>query len=260
MPFRARGSDFDKARRVADRSEGVGLRIAFWCLSRSARRARFQVVVAAVGVLGQRAIGSDLLIAASAAASFVAAVRRSVGTQDRTFHVALGLYVLAAVVSAVYAADQGLASENVLLTVEPLVLALLTSVFASDSRRLPAIGWTVCFVALYMAVLAAVGLGLFYAGTDTSLIGAYGSQTGFAGSQLAYELGAGARPLGLLRPRAGRVLLGAAARQLLHLRLGGACPRGHHPARALAPHRPAGARRPCVGETLSSRDRLPRWP
>ena len=43
-------------------------------------------------------------------------------------------------------------------------------------------------------MLGAVGLGLFYAGTDTSLIWDYGSQTGLAGSQLAYELGEGLVP------------------------------------------------------------------
>jgi hypothetical protein len=90
--------------------------------------------------------------------------------------VALGLYLLAGLVSAAYATDQRLALENVALMVELAVLAMLTSAFASDPVRLRLIGWTICFVALYTAALAAFGLVLFYAGTHTSLIGAYGEQ------------------------------------------------------------------------------------
>ena len=158
MPFRACGSDFDKARRVSDRSEGVWQRIAFWCYLGALAGLGFKWLPP-LPELSERAIWSDLLIAASAAALLVAAMRSGSVPRIRTFHVALGLYVLAAVVSAAYAADQKLAFENVLLMVELAVLALLTSVFASDSRRLPAIGWTVCFVALYTACWGPWGSG-----------------------------------------------------------------------------------------------------
>jgi small-conductance mechanosensitive channel len=159
--------------RVSDQSKDVWQQIAFWCYLGALAGLGFRWL-APLSELSSRAIWSDLLIAASAAALFVAALRSGSVPRIRAFHLALSLYVLAAVVSAAYAADQELAFENVLVVVELAALALLTSVFASDPRRLPAIGWTICFVSLYTAVLAAVGLALFYAADESSLVGAYG--------------------------------------------------------------------------------------
>jgi O-Antigen ligase len=176
---------------VSNRSETVWLRIAFWCYLGALAGLGFKWL-SPLSELSERAIWSDLLIAASAGGLLVAAVRSGSVPRVRTFHVGLGLYVLAAVVSAAYAADQELAFENVLLVVELAILAVLTSVFASDSRRLPAIGWTICFVSLYTAVLAAVGLALFYAGTNTSLVWDYGTPTEVIPG--VYDLGEGLIP------------------------------------------------------------------
>src|SRR5688500_8002812 len=74
-----------------------------------------------------------------------------------------------------FAADFALAVENVLVMAELCVLALLTSQFASDARRLNAIVLVVCFVALYSAALAVAATALFYAGIETSLLGDYGA-------------------------------------------------------------------------------------
>ena len=78
--------------------------------------------------------------------------------------------------SAAFAADHEFALKNVLLTLELVAIALLTSYFAADARRLQWIVWTVCATAFVTAALAAFGLALFYADVKTGLTGAYGEQ------------------------------------------------------------------------------------
>lgn len=123
-----------------------------------------------------RAIWSDVLVAGAGVLWVWGRVRGRSLPRIRTFHLALGLYLGAGVLSAAFAANQGRAEENVLLMLELCVLALLTSEFASEPKRLKAIVLVICLVSLYAAVLAIIGLALFYAGIDTSLLGAYGEQ------------------------------------------------------------------------------------
>jgi O-antigen ligase len=66
---------------------------------------------------------------------------------------------------------------NGLLVLELCVLAFLTSQFTTNRRRLNAVVLVVAIVALYTAGLAVLGLGLFYAGLDSSLVGGYGALT-----------------------------------------------------------------------------------
>jgi hypothetical protein len=126
--------------------------------------------------LNERGIWSDVLIAAAATAWLIGRVRSRTVVRPRLFHLALGLYVAAGVVSMAFALDQALAARTVLLMVELAVLAALTSSFASDAGRLNAIVLTVVGVSLYTAVLGLVALALFYAGARTSLLAVYGEQ------------------------------------------------------------------------------------
>jgi hypothetical protein len=173
---------------------GIWFRVAFWCYLGALAGLGFKWL-SPLSEVSTRAIWSDALVAAAGAAWLLAAVRSRWIPRIRAFHVGLGLYVLAGVVSAVYAADQRLAAENVLLMAELVVLALLTSVFAADPRRLHAIGWTICFLALYTAVLGVAGLALFYGGTDTSLIGAYGEQFVVSDAYARVQAGFNSPPL-----------------------------------------------------------------
>jgi O-antigen ligase len=152
------------------------------------REPAFALYLAALAALGlkwlspfepfyERAIWTDVLVAASAGAWLWDLVRTRRRPRIRTFHLGLGMYLAAGALSVAFAVDQGTAALNVLLMTELCVLALLTSEFASDSRRLNAIVLVVAFVALYTAALAVLGLALFYAGLDTSLLDAYGSLT-----------------------------------------------------------------------------------
>ncbi len=124
----------------------------------------------------ENAIWSDVFLAAAATVWLVGRLRQRNLPRIRGFHVALALYLAASLLSLAFAADQALGAKTVPLMLELCVLALLTSEFASDPGRLNLIVWAIVFVSLCTVVLAAVGLALFYAGTHTSLIGAYGEQ------------------------------------------------------------------------------------
>jgi hypothetical protein len=125
--------------------------------------------------LSERSIWSDALIAASAAVWIWRSLRSGRRPTIRAFHVGLALLLAAGVLSMLFASDRATAAENVLVMAELCILAVLTSVFASNGRRLNAIVLVVCLVALYSAALAAIGIGLFYAGMESSLVGEYGS-------------------------------------------------------------------------------------
>ena len=128
--------------------------------------------------LHDRAIWSDVLVAAAAAAWLWEQRRGGLtGTRVRAVHVALGAYMIAAVVSALFAdGDSGTVAANVVLVVELAVLALLTSAFASERAGLEAIVLTVALVSLATAAMAVAGLALFYLDVQSGLIGAYGEQ------------------------------------------------------------------------------------
>ena len=126
--------------------------------------------------LHENAGWTDLLAALAALAWLAERARARSFPRPRLFHLALALWLAAALVSLAFAEDKGTGARNVLLLFELAVLAVLTSEFASDRRGLSAIVTVVAGVALVTAALAGAGLVLFYAGETTSLIGAYGEQ------------------------------------------------------------------------------------
>jgi len=128
--------------------------------------------------LYERAIWSDVLIAAAAVAWIWERARAGSFPRLRAFHLALALYVAATLVSALFAESRGVAARDLLIVTELVVLAVLTSEFASDRDGRDAIILAVTAVALLSFLLAIAGLALFYAGVDTSLVGAeaYGEQ------------------------------------------------------------------------------------
>jgi hypothetical protein len=130
-----------------------------------------------LSALSERAIWSDVLVAAAGVSWFAARVRPPSFPRLRAFHLALGLFLAAGALSMAFAANLDRAGVNLLLMLELGVLAVLTSEFASDRKRLNAIVLAICFVSLYTAVLAIIGLALFYAGVDSSLLWHYGDLT-----------------------------------------------------------------------------------
>jgi hypothetical protein len=155
---------------------------------RTARRdPAFALYLLAVATLGVKwvsplssfypeAIWSDVLIGAAAVVWLFSRLARREFPRPRLFHLALGLYVAAGFVSLAFASDLTLGAKTLLLMAELCVLAFLTSEFASEPGGIQAIVWTVVFVTLYTAILAVVGLALFYAHIHTSILGAYGEQ------------------------------------------------------------------------------------
>ena len=124
----------------------------------------------------QTAGWTDLLVALAAAAWVAERARARSFPSPRLFHLALALWIAAGLLSLAFADAKGTGARNVLLMFELAVLALLTSEFAWDRAGLRAIVLVITGVSLVTAALAALGLALFYAGKDTSLIGAYGEQ------------------------------------------------------------------------------------
>ena len=117
----------------------------------------------------------------------------------------LGAYVAAAAASYLVSDPMAGSSAGDLAGVFGLaLLAVLTADFASDAQAFRLIVWVVTATSLLTAAAAILGLALFYAGVDTSLVGIYGALV---------PSGECAHPGGLRLP--------AVARQLLHLRVGG---------------------------------------
>jgi hypothetical protein len=132
---------------------------------------------------------TDVLVALAALAWLAERSRARTFPQLRLFHLALALWIVAGLLSLAFADAKGTGARNVLLMLELAALAVLTSEFASDRRDLQAIVVVIAGVSLATALLAAVGLGLFYAGETTSLLGAYGEQ--FVASDLYARVAAG---------------------------------------------------------------------
>jgi hypothetical protein len=123
---------------------------------------------------GVNAQWSDPLVAA-AALFWVVSKRRDLGrTRLTPAELALGVYLVAAVASFL-AAESGAA--KLLGIFELAILALLTADFASDIGTRQVIVAVVTLTSLLTAAAAIVGLVLFYAGENTSLVGPYGALT-----------------------------------------------------------------------------------
>jgi hypothetical protein len=119
---------------------------------------------------------TDVFVALAALAWLVERTRTRSFPEPRLFHLALALWLAAALFSLAFADAKGTGAKNVLLLCELAALALLTSEYASEREGLKAIVAVIAGVSLVTAALAALGLALFFAGEQTSLIGAYGEQ------------------------------------------------------------------------------------
>jgi hypothetical protein len=156
-------------------------------VTRTLERPAFVLYLIALATLGfkwlsplfsfQETAGWTDVFTALAAVSWLAerAAARSF-PRLRLFHLALALWLAAGLLSLAFADAKGTGARNVLLLCELAVLAILTSEYASEPNGLRAIVVVISGLSLVTAALAALGLALFYAGEDTSLIGAYGEQ------------------------------------------------------------------------------------
>lgn len=169
-------------------------------MTRTKERPAFALYLLALATLGfkwlsplssfQETAGwTDIFVALAAVAWLGERARARRWPQLRLFHLALALWIAAGLLSLAFADAKGTGARNVLLMLELAVLAVLTSEFASDRRGLQAIVAVIAGVSLMTAALAAIGLGLFYAGEHTSLLGAYGEQ--FVASDLYARVAAG---------------------------------------------------------------------
>lgn len=124
--------------------------------------------------LSERSGWTDALLAAAAAAWALERWRSGrveVPAPLRAVCVALaGFLVLSALSAVLVADDRGEAALSVLTTAELVVLATLTADYARRRRERNAIVLAILLGALVTAGLAAVGVGLFYLGSETSLV------------------------------------------------------------------------------------------
>jgi len=97
-------------------------------------------------------------------------------------HVALGGYLAAAALSFLLAATDRWGGLWKLIGIAELcLLAVITSDLAARPGVMPAVARTVAVTAIITAVAAVVGVGLFYAGVPTRLVGTYGDLVPSAG-------------------------------------------------------------------------------
>lgn len=130
-----------------------------------------------LGSLNERSGWTDIFFAAAVAAWLWEkrhrrweAVRRSL----RPWHAGLAAYVILAGISATLSREPGTAATSFLLTAELAFVAVLAADFGSQRAGCRAIAWAVLVGALATAVLAVVGLCLYYADFDTGLVMPFG--------------------------------------------------------------------------------------
>jgi hypothetical protein len=133
---------------------------------------------------------SDLLVAAAALA-WVLEQRREAFRAPTPAELALSVFVALAGLSFLFApAGWGSTFGDFLGTVELAVLAFLTSRFAADRSAFQLIVRVVTATSLLVVGAALLGLALFYADVETSLVGSYGALVGspdYARVQAALE-------------------------------------------------------------------------
>ena len=119
---------------------------------------------------------TDVFLAAAALVWIVEELRRGARPRLRAPHYGLAVYLAAGLASAAVASgtSHSTAAGNLLIMVELVALAVLTSHFARSRAGFRAIALVVLFDVALTAVLALLALGLFYAGKSTSLIWEYG--------------------------------------------------------------------------------------
>ena len=124
----------------------------------------------------ERAGWSDILIAAAAGAWVVERLRARSFPRVRSVHLLLLAFIAITLVSAAFSDERGTGARNLILVIELVVIAVLSSEFARERDGLNGIVLVITALALITGGLAVVGLVLFYAGVHTSLVGQYGEQ------------------------------------------------------------------------------------
>ena len=130
-----------------------------------------------LGPLYERAGWTDVFLAGAAmlwGLERMRAWQAGHGPRLRAWHVALGLFLVLGLLSAVFSADRRNGMLNVVLMTELATAAILSADFGSSSRNRSAIALVVMGGALVTAALAAVSLALFYLDVRTGLIADYG--------------------------------------------------------------------------------------
>jgi hypothetical protein len=141
----------------------------------------------------ENAVLSDALIAAAAAARLAELPRRPL--RFGRPHLWLAAYVAWVGVSAAASSDHTEALKALLIVTELAVFAVLTADLARDDGLARALGWAVLGSVALTAVLAVIGLVLFYVGETTSLIGPYGEQFAASTSYARVTAGFSSPPL-----------------------------------------------------------------
>ena len=146
----------------------------------------FALYLAALALLGfkwlspvswlyPRAGWTDVFVALAAVAWVVETWRAGSWPRLRAPYALLALYLALGALSALLAsASLKVGAQNLVLMAELVVLAVLTSEHAAKRERLNAIVVVVMLTSLVTAVLAVLGLALFYLDVRTSLLGLYG--------------------------------------------------------------------------------------
>ena len=144
-----------------------------------------------IGSLSERAEWSDVLIGVAASLWAVDKLRRrELLAARRRWHAPLTVYLALGAASATVAVPgRGGSWKAVLLMAELAALAVITGDFASDPARRRTIARVIVASSLITVVLGIIGLLLFYVGTHSGLIGAYGEQ--YAPSHLYARVQAG---------------------------------------------------------------------
>lgn len=125
--------------------------------------------------LHEHAQWSDVFLAAAAVAWVLERWRAGAALSLRPVHFAMALYLTGAALSVLLAApDRHVAGLKFVGMVELSVIAVLTADLATDPRMVAAMARVIAITSLLMSAGALLGVALFYAGVQTSLIGGYG--------------------------------------------------------------------------------------
>src|SRR5262245_60512194 len=128
--------------------------------------------------LHEHAQWSDPLFAATAICWAVARWRARRWRRLGLPHLAIGAYLVAAILSFVFSSSHETASASKLLGIAELcTLAVITADLASEKRMVTRIARVMAITGLLVAVASVSGLLLFYSGVKTPLIGIYGELT-----------------------------------------------------------------------------------
>ncbi len=124
--------------------------------------------------LHEHAQWSDLFVALAALCWLIECVWQHVWPRWRPLHTALAAYGLWALVSWWISSDPQANGWKLLGIAELLILTVLTSELLQRQALVAPFARTIALTSLITAAAALVGLGLFYAGITTRLIGTYG--------------------------------------------------------------------------------------